>query len=159
MLSVSPGDFLLESWSSLAGVGSRAPRDEPLGYLKLKLVAIARARGWNASDSGAGGNPRDLEAVRAHMQHSKLLGFDGCAVLYPSHVAVANEVFSPTASELTWANETIAETKRAHRSRASGGGGRWTGSLATPLRVRLSAARLRGGRADRATEYTVEVLP
>ena len=45
----------------------------------------------------------DLDGLRTDCQHAKQSGFTGKTLIHPSHVSVANEVFSPPAKQVAWA--------------------------------------------------------
>jgi malyl-CoA/(S)-citramalyl-CoA lyase len=48
----------------------------------------------------------DAEGYRACAARARALGFEGKWAIHPSQVALANEAFSPSADELTWARRT-----------------------------------------------------
>jgi citrate lyase subunit beta/citryl-CoA lyase len=124
-LYVAPVDFTLAIGSTalLFGAGAMTDRGQ-LDYLRHQLLAVARSRGWNAVDAPLVADPRDLAGVRVAMASSRAAGFDGSSALYPDHVAIANEVFAPSAQELAWAADIIARFERLRDGRmadASGG--------------------------------------
>lgn len=69
-------------------------------YLRSRVIAEARAAGIAQVLGGLVIDVDDLDLVRAEARRSKQLGCSGMMVIHPSHVAVANEVFSPTADEI-----------------------------------------------------------
>jgi len=116
-LSVAPNDYCLETGSPallqalMAGKPSVAV-DEQLVWLRQKLLAVARARGWSAIDAPSIADPEDIAAARASMARSRAMGFDGAAVLYPRFIDMANEVYGPLPAELAWAEQVIADFGR-----------------------------------------------
>ena len=75
-------------------------------------------------DSRAGGAPYplgsligtaldDLEGVRTLARRAKALGYSGAVLIHPSHVAVASEVFAPTAEEVDYYRGMIAAMRDA----------------------------------------------
>lgn len=116
-LSVAPNDYCLETGSValLDAIMAGRPSvvaDEQLAWLRQKLLAVARARGWDAIDAPAIGDPDDAAAARASFVHSRQLGFDGATVLYPRFLALANEVYAPTAEQIAWAKAVEADFER-----------------------------------------------
>jgi citrate lyase subunit beta/citryl-CoA lyase len=112
-LLVAPNDYALETGSSrlqsaLMRRQMAVTSDEQIGWLRQKVVAVARYKGWNAIDAALAPDPRDSQGLRAAMLNSRELGFDGCTVLYPTHIDLANESFTPSAEEIAWAEETIS---------------------------------------------------
>jgi len=58
----------------------------------------------------------DLDGLRAAAQRARADGFGGMQLIHPSHVDTVNEVFSPTAEELTWAQGIVASSAEAESS-------------------------------------------
>jgi citrate lyase subunit beta / citryl-CoA lyase len=84
--------------------GFRATNDgiEQL-YLGSKLVLDSRAGGARYPMAGIFGTPQnDLDAVERLIRRARDLGYTGVAVMHPSHVAVANAVYRPTAEETAY---------------------------------------------------------
>lgn len=71
------------------------------------IVTVARAFGLDVLDS-AYNNFRDAEGFRRECGHGRLFGFDGKTLIHPDQVAIANEVFAPSAAEIEWARKIIA---------------------------------------------------
>ena len=55
---------------------------------------------------------RDEAAFRAEAEQGRLFGFDGKSLIHPAQIAIANEIFSPSAAEQAWAQEVIAAFDR-----------------------------------------------
>jgi citrate lyase subunit beta/citryl-CoA lyase len=77
-----------------------------LPFLSM-TVAAARAHGVAILD-GVCNEFRDLGAFRRETEQGLLFGFDGKTLIHPDQIAICNEVFSPSASELEWAQAVIA---------------------------------------------------
>jgi citrate lyase subunit beta/citryl-CoA lyase len=118
-------DYTLEtgSMSLLAIDGSMD--DSHLTLNRQLVLAHARARGWNALDGLLIANPKDFDDARAAATRSRRLGFDGCALYYPPHVPIVNEVMSPSPVELQWAHDVLSayeESNAAGRAAVYVGG-------------------------------------
>lgn len=112
-LYVGPNDFSYEIGSSalveaLISGNMVAGGDEHLSWMRSKIIAVAAAAGWQAIDAVAVADAKDLSAVRAAMMRSRRMGFDGAAMLFPSHIDIANQVFGVSESELGWALQVIS---------------------------------------------------
>lgn len=109
-LCVAPYDYAIETEAqvTISGRGAGAPSDAHLSWLRPKVVAVARANGWTASDAVAVADPRDAAQVLDAVAASRRLGFDGSAVMHPSHLELVNTCFGPGDEEITWARETVA---------------------------------------------------
>jgi citrate lyase subunit beta/citryl-CoA lyase len=77
-----------------------------LPFLSL-AVAAARAHGVAILD-GVCNEFRDLAIFRAEAEQGLLFGFDGKSLIHPDQIEPCNEVFSPGADELAWAQAVIA---------------------------------------------------
>lgn len=88
-------------------------------YLASKLVLDSRAAGRDFPVCGIIGTRIDeLDAVRDLITNARDFGYTGCALIHPSHVAIANEVFTPTAAEIDYARGLIAAMEAAERAGA-----------------------------------------
>lgn len=76
-----------------------------LPFLSM-TVAAARAHGVALLD-GVCNEFRDLDIFRAEAEQGLLFGFDGKSLIHPDQIAPCNEVFSPSADELAWAQAVI----------------------------------------------------
>jgi citrate lyase subunit beta/citryl-CoA lyase len=81
-------------------------------FARLQVLTAARAAGIDAIDAP---HPayQDLEGFRRSAGHASLLGFDGKWVIHPDQIAIANQVFAPTAIEVEDAHESIATYRRS----------------------------------------------
>ena len=84
------------------GFRATAGGDEQM-YLASKLVLDSRAAGAMYPIAGIFGTPQDdLAAVERLIRKARDVGYTGVAVMHPSHVAIANAVYRPTAEEVTY---------------------------------------------------------
>jgi citrate lyase subunit beta / citryl-CoA lyase len=72
-------------------------------YLASKLVLDSRAAGAMWPMAGIFGTAQDdLPAVERLIRKAHDIGYAGVAVMHPSHVAIANAVYRPTAEEVAY---------------------------------------------------------
>ncbi len=72
-------------------------------YLASKLVLDSRAGGGMWPIAGIFGTAQDdLAAVERLIRKARDIGYSGVAVMHPSHVAIANTVYRPTAEEVAY---------------------------------------------------------
>ncbi|HEX3511901.1 MAG TPA: CoA ester lyase [Solirubrobacteraceae bacterium] len=83
------------------GLGFRwsAGGEETFGF-RARALLDARAAGVPHPVSGTWTEIEDLEGMRSFACESRDLGYEGMVLIHPSHVAIANEVFSPSAEDL-----------------------------------------------------------
>jgi citrate lyase subunit beta/citryl-CoA lyase len=82
-------------------------------YLASKMVLDARAGGAPyPMASIIGTQLEDLDSVRMLVRRAKGLGFSGAVLIHPNHVAIANEVFSPSQAEIDYAAGLIEAMKQ-----------------------------------------------
>jgi citrate lyase subunit beta/citryl-CoA lyase len=71
-------------------------------YLRSRAVLATRAAGKNFPIVGLWQDLKDIDGAWAFARQNKHLGFRGMVAIHPSHVAIANEVFSPSASDVAF---------------------------------------------------------
>jgi citrate lyase subunit beta/citryl-CoA lyase len=72
-------------------------------YLGSKLVLDSRAAGAMYPIAGIFGVPTDdLPGTEALIRRAREYGYEGVAVMHPSHVAIANRVFRPSAEDVAY---------------------------------------------------------
>ena len=76
-------------------------------YIRSKVLIAARSAGISNPITGLVSGLSDLDDVRRFAQSSKILGYSGMFVIHPSHVAIINEVFSPSVHQIKEAKEII----------------------------------------------------
>ncbi len=82
------------------------------------VILAARAHGLAVVD-GVHLDLQDDEGFAASCQQGKELGFDGKTLIHPKTIAKANEIFAPTAEEISEAHRVI----EAHATATAGGQG------------------------------------
>ncbi len=83
-----------------------AARTQALYWFSATLTA-ARAHGIVVLD-GVYNDFRDSDGFRSECVHGRKLGMDGKTVIHPNQIAIANEVYSPSAEDIDWARSVIA---------------------------------------------------
>lgn len=84
-------------------------------FLRCKVLLDARAAGVPYPISGGWFDVRDLDGLRVYATHLRDLGYHGMHLIHPSHVPVANEVFSPTREEITRWQGLVEAVERGER--------------------------------------------
>jgi citrate lyase subunit beta / citryl-CoA lyase len=83
-------------------------------YVSSKMVLDSRAGGAPyPMGSLIGTALDDLDSVRTLARRAKAFGYSGAVLIHPSHVAVAAEVFAPTAEEIDYYRGMIAAMRDA----------------------------------------------
>ena len=93
------------------GARFRPDRLPLMTALQLCLLA-ARAHGLVAID-GVYNAFREADGLRAECEQGRDLGFDGKSLIHPDQLAIANEVFAPSAAEIDLARRQIAAFEAA----------------------------------------------
>lgn len=83
-------------------------------YARSAIVVAAAAAGIAAVD-GVWTDIADLDGLRRDSLSSRRLGFRGRSLIHPSHVAIVDEVFSPDAAEIEWAERVVRASAEAVR--------------------------------------------
>ena len=113
--------------------------------VRVQVLAAARAAGIAAIDAPYPGY-RDEDGYRRAATHASLLGYDGKWAIHPDQVPIANEVFTPTAEEVTEARAIMDDYRRAE-SDGVGAVGR-NGKLVDAALMRHAANVLRRAGLD-----------
>lgn len=82
-------------------------------YVRSKLLLDARAAGLHFPAGGLWTDIPDLDGFRAFAEEMRDLGYAGLLVIHPSHVPIANQVFSPSAEELVYWKGLVAAYRDA----------------------------------------------
>ncbi|WP_220454407.1 HpcH/HpaI aldolase/citrate lyase family protein [Nocardioides immobilis] len=77
-----------------------SPGGEETLYLRSRAVLAARAAGLEFPLVGVWQDLADPDGARRFSEQNRALGFRGQVLIHPSHVDVANEVFSPSEFEI-----------------------------------------------------------
>jgi citrate lyase subunit beta / citryl-CoA lyase len=105
-LIFGPGDFSA-SQGVRWGLAHQAEYPGDIwGYHRSRIVVAARAAGIEAID-GPFANFRDLKGYRQECRRAALIGYTGKWAIHPDQIAIANDVFSPTESEVQAARELV----------------------------------------------------
>ncbi|TVS03359.1 MAG: CoA ester lyase [Rhodobacteraceae bacterium] len=96
---------------NIGGLNPAYPGDQWHASLSRMIIAC-RAYGLRALD-GPFGDFNDPDGYIAAAERAAALGFEGKWAIHPSQIAMANEVFSPPASEVDRARRIIAELRKA----------------------------------------------
>jgi malyl-CoA/(S)-citramalyl-CoA lyase len=83
-------------------------------YALARMVVAARANGLRPID-GPFGDFTDVEGYKAAARRAAVLGCEGKWAIHPSQVALANEMFTPSAKEVERARRIIAAMEQAKR--------------------------------------------
>ena len=82
-------------------------------FLRSKVLVDARAAGVPYPVTGGWMDIHDLEGLRTAARQAKALGYTGMHLIHPTHVAVVNEVFTPTGEEIAqWRGLVTAMEER-----------------------------------------------
>lgn len=71
-------------------------------YLRSRAVLATRAAGRDFPIVGVWQDLKDVDGAWAFARQNRQLGFRGMVAIHPSHVAIANEVFQPSAQEVVF---------------------------------------------------------
>jgi citrate lyase subunit beta/citryl-CoA lyase len=99
-LVLGTNDLLKESRAAATG-----GRFAIIPWLSMTVLA-ARAYGLDVID-GVYNDFKDEAGFRAECEQGRTLGMDGKTLIHPSQVEICNQLFSPTADEVTWARKII----------------------------------------------------
>lgn len=92
----------------VAGLGISASEDESELHPYRSLVVLAsNAAGLGAPLAPASVQWRDEERYRRSSEAMARMGFGGRVCIHPRQVAIANEVFTPSAERLEWARRVV----------------------------------------------------
>jgi citrate lyase subunit beta/citryl-CoA lyase len=105
-------------------------------FARVQVLAAARGAGIDAIDAPYPAY-KDPEGYRRAAVHASLLGFDGKWAIHPDQIAIAHEVFAPSAQEIEEARESV----RVYRSSEAAGVGAMgrDGKLVDAAHMRLAA--------------------
>jgi len=81
--------------------------------LRSRVLLDVRAAGVAHPVTGLWGRIGDLDGLRAFAEQNRSLGYAGMMAIHPSHVAVINEVFSPSPAELDRCARLVAAVEAA----------------------------------------------
>ncbi len=82
--------------------------ERTLAFPRATVAAAAAAAGLQAIDAAYFADVKDVDATRADAAVARELGFVGKLLFHPSQIAPANDIFSPTQTEIARARRIIA---------------------------------------------------
>ena len=82
-------------------------------YLRSRALLAVRATGRQFSWVGLWQDLKDPEGARAFAVQNRQIGFTTMVMIHPSHIAVANEVFSPSAQDVLFYQGMIDAFEKA----------------------------------------------
>lgn len=82
-------------------------------YARSRVLVAARAAGLQHPVAGVWQDIRDLDGCRRFALDARRLGYRGIVCIHPSHVAVANEVFTPSPATVDVNRRLIAAFRQA----------------------------------------------
>jgi citrate lyase subunit beta/citryl-CoA lyase len=88
-------------------------------YLRSRAVLACRSHGLDFPLVGVWQDLADPEGARRFSEQNRELGFRGQVLIHPSHAAVANEVFSPSAGEVEFYRGMVAAFEKAEATGAA----------------------------------------
>lgn len=100
-----------EDYAAAMGV-ARTQASAELLYARSALVTYAKAYECLAIDTPFT-DFADTTGLIEHVSFAKGLGFDGILAIHPSQVAVINQCFMPTETEITWAKGVLQANEKA----------------------------------------------
>lgn len=95
------------------------PEGQETLYLRSRALLAARANGLEFPIVGVWQDLTDPEGARRFSEQNRTLGFRGQVLIHPSHVAVANEVFSPSQFEIDFYSGMITAFEEAEAGGAA----------------------------------------
>lgn len=119
-LIFGPGDFAASVGMPSSGIGEIDEWDSlypghRFHYPMSRIVIAARSCNLGAID-GPMANFRDLDAFRTSCLIARSLGYNGKWCIHPAQLAVAHEIFTPTADEVESAGAVVNAYEEAARS-------------------------------------------
>ena len=82
-------------------------------YLRSRAVLATRTAGLEFPIVGIWEDLKDLEGARRFAEQNRQLGFRGWVLIHPSHIAIANEVFTPSADDVAYYTGLIEAFEKA----------------------------------------------
>lgn len=110
MLAFGAGDYCRDLGRNPAFL---SPDQYEILYARSQIVNSAVAAGVMAADTVYFGLLTDKEAFHAEVDRGLRLGFKGKSLIHPSQVALVNESYAPSASDVTYAKGAVAAFEEA----------------------------------------------
>jgi citrate lyase subunit beta/citryl-CoA lyase len=83
-----------------------------LAYPRLAIAVACRAKGIEPIDS-VYPDHRDPDGLERECRRARSMGYSGKACIHPAQVDRVNQVFSPSAAEIEWAERVVAVYEQA----------------------------------------------
>lgn len=143
-LILGVGDLSASQGIRVGHIGEVADRypGDMWHYARNRMIVAARANGLDAVD-GPYANFGDPDGYRREAGWATTLGCVGKWAIHPSQIALANDVFAPTAKEVERAREAVDAVRTAERE---GQGAATLGGMM----IDAATARIFQGVVDRA---------
>ena len=77
-------------------------------YLRSRIVLSCRAAGLHHPLCGVWQDIGDHDGLRVFAEDNRRLGYRGMVVIHPTHVPIANEIFTPSQAKLAFYREMVA---------------------------------------------------
>ncbi|TRZ76912.1 MAG: CoA ester lyase [Deltaproteobacteria bacterium] len=84
-----------------------------LYYSRAKILLDSKAAGIQCILDGVWANIKDEEGLKKDCILSKELGYDGRALIYPKHISIARQVYSPSLEELAYYRRMLQAFEQA----------------------------------------------
>jgi citrate lyase beta subunit len=144
-LIFGPGDYSATMQMPVANIGELDENDHLYpGHrwhaVMHAVVAAARANGLRAIDGPYAGY-RDTSGLERASRIARVMGFDGKQCIHPSQLSVVNEIFSPSAEEVTRAKAVVDAYEEA--AKAGRGAIGKDGKMIDYANIRMAKALLR----------------
>ena len=117
-LHFGPGDYAASMGMPQTSIGTmdgwdRSYPGHRFHYAMHRIVIAARTADIRALD-GPVADYGDEEGLRESCTIARSLGFDGKWCIHPAQIKAVNEVFSPTQTEIEWAEKTVEAYEEAN---------------------------------------------
>jgi citrate lyase subunit beta/citryl-CoA lyase len=120
---------------------------EAIAFARNNVLFAARAANLQPLDT-AYLFIKDIVGFEVECKKVREMGFAGKAVLHPSHVRVANKVFSPSQPELTWASQLLQVTPSMSPDDTKRGVWVMNGSVIGPPLISRALSIMRQAKTD-----------
>ncbi|MEI2774885.1 MAG: CoA ester lyase [Tetrasphaera sp.] len=82
-------------------------------YLRSRIVLASKANGLHHPIGGVWQDIKDLDGFRSFALDQRRLGYRGLALIHPSHIAPANEIFTPSLETVEYSRRMIEAFRQA----------------------------------------------
>ena len=87
-----------------------------LAYPLGKVLCVGRTHGLSViAPTVVFSDMSRLDLIKAQAVQLRRMGYDGAEIMYPGHLATANEVFTPNEEQIAWALKLEAAIGAAHK--------------------------------------------